>query len=157
MNANDKRILTAICNGAKYKAVNVYCHKVREGRTKLYQAQQVIIEDKLVGEDCAVILTERDNGIVYEWWDIAEQPFRDNGDMLEVKEIVEDQLSNRVFDAMPDSIFHGDRWDMNFDLAKLRVFVQTDVFLPSVHIVNEEARARRMAGTEVDLTSLIKH
>ena len=68
MQAKDQRILNAICNGATYKAVNVYRERITEDGKELYRGEQVIVEDKLVGEDCTVVLTDRANGVVFEWW-----------------------------------------------------------------------------------------
>lgn len=156
MQAKDQRILNAICNGAIYKAINVYAHKVKEGRTIYYQGQQVIIEDKLVGEYCSVVLTERKNGIVYEWWNIEEKSFRERGNELEVKALAENSLTNMLFDALPDSVFVGDRWNMKFNLVELRKFVQAATFLASEVNKNEEARIRRAVATGVDLTYMTK-
>ncbi len=129
----------------------MYAHKVKEGRTIYYQGQQVIVEDKLVGEDCTVVLTDRVNGVVFEWWQGAGCLVMERGSEADVMALSANQLSPMVLDAIPDSVFHGDRWDAKFNTIELKRWLDARVFLATEIHKNEARRAKRAAACGIDL------
>ena len=151
MQAKDQRILNAICNGATYKAVNVYRERITEDGKELYRGEQVIVEDKLVGEDCTVVLTDRANGVVFEWWQGAGRPVMERGSEAEVMALSANSLSPMVFDAMPDTVFNGDRWDAKFNVGELKKWLDARVFLATEMHKSAALRAKRAAACGIDL------
>lgn len=154
MRANDQKVLNAIIDGAAYKALNIYRERITEEKVELYHGQQVIIEDKLVGEDCTVVLTDRANGVVFEWWQGAGRPVMERGSEAEVMTLSTNRLSPMVFDAMPDSVFHGDRWDAKFNVVELKKWLDARVFLATEMHKNAALRAKRAAACGIDLKYL---
>ena len=151
MRANDQQVLNAIIGGATYKAVNVYRERITEDGKELYRGEQVIVEDKLVGEDCTVVLTDRANGVVFEWWQGAGRPVMERGSEAEVMALSANSLSPMVFDAMPDTVFNGDRWDAKFNVGELKKWLDARVFLATEMHKSAALRAKRAAACGIDL------
>ena len=151
MRANDQKVIKEIIDGAAYKALNVYRERITEDGKELYRGEQVIVEDKLVGEDCTIVLTDRANGVVFEWWQGAGRPVMERGSEADVMALSANQLSPMVLDAMPDSVFHGDRWDAKFNVVELKKWLDARVFLATEMHKSAALRAKRAAACGIDL------